>query len=782
MAHSPELPAGVPEERRERKRVGSLLGAYYRLDKPDGKNAGNAAVSDPDRPEFDAKQSFEATVSTGQIADILKRANVIDSQTRDLDGDVQNAVYENYNKFIRATDVIKQMNATIEGLEPDLKSVGGSLTSMSSHMGQVEESVAGRSSQIEQMLKQQRLCKKLKVLFALPSTLQRCLDMGAYGQAVDAYCCCVPFLEQHRFVPTFQVVLGEVEAQIGRIRTALEHRILSPELSAEESVKSAKTLMHLGRGQEDVVQDYLNGRTSCLQRLLDTCFVQGVSGTSAEAGETLEGDDVRSACSRTTELYAPRLLDAVEGLQRLCDNRSESSSQGSLAIGEDVLAGFVSARVEDLFDRISGVARQRCPAQILVSCVHSVRDSLRRLHSLMPQLLTKLFKAFLNQISASAVASLFARAASLTIADLVELHSVCVRLDDPKEPQTDEALSHIGRTEQTLTTHAMSALTECQPLLGMLSSDRQACLQFERELHNRLAAFFIGFVEMSQTYAGREPTSVRDDDASLPIVARLAPADLSRVFELEWNGLFALALVRVGRYIESKAMGKVWAVAKEVFASSDADLVPDQAVAEALRSAGEAVLARYVLVCGQRLAHFFRNSMTARSWAEAKAPTGPRLVVEMVLREATALDGQLARVLGNPQRPKSGADRRRGGPRTRDTMELEMERVWARKLQVFALISPDRQGAIVGILRIAFKALYEYLREQTLDTKEGLQQVQVDCAFLGELARDLVEAEDASVLDSLLGEAVASAAQRCAEPRLLDAAVLEGICDEKKRS
>jgi len=72
-------------------------------------------------------------------------------------------------------------------------------------------------------------------------------------------------------------------------------------------------------------------------------------------------------------------------------------------------------------------------------------------------------------------------------------------------------------------------------------------------------------------------------------------------------------------------------------------------------------------------------------------------------------------------------------------MELEMERLWAKKLQVFAPTPFNRNGAIVGILRIAFKALYEYMREETF-AKFGLQQIQVDCAFLGEVVRDFVEA------------------------------------------
>jgi len=109
-----------------------------------------------------------------------------------------------------------------------------------------------------------------------------------------------------------------------------------------------------------------------------------------------------------------------------------------------------------------------------------------------------------------------------------------------------------------------------------------------------------------------------------------------------------------------------------------------------------------------------------------------------------------------------------------------MERLWAKKLQVYAPVPFNRNGAVVAILRIAFKALYEYLREETF-AKFGLQQIQVDCAFLAEAARDYVEQEDASLLDSLLDEVVTSTSQRCDDPVLMDASVVEALCDEKKR-
>merc|ERR1719183_2005965 len=99
-------------------------------------------------------------VASGQLADLVKDANKLEAEVKDLDGDMQMLVYENYSKFIRATDVIKQMKFTIDSLEPDLKCLDGNIKKISEHQAKVEEGVSDRTWQIEVKLKQQRNCQK----------------------------------------------------------------------------------------------------------------------------------------------------------------------------------------------------------------------------------------------------------------------------------------------------------------------------------------------------------------------------------------------------------------------------------------------------------------------------------------------------------------------------------------------------------------------------------------------------------------------------------------------
>merc|ERR1712151_1327608 len=141
-------------------------------------------------------------------------------------------------------------------------------------------------------------------------------------------------------------------------------------------------------------------------------------------------------------------------------------------------------------------------------------------------------------------------------------------------------------------------------------------------------------------------------------------------------------------------------------------------------------------------------------------------------KEVYGFDVQLARVFGDPRKPRGSSHRRVFNSINKTPMELELERMMAKKVRAFQPVPFSRNGAVTGILRIACKALYEYVREETFG-KFGLQQMQIDADLFADLARDFVDAEEASTLGSILGEVVTSATQRCVEPVLMEPATVE---------
>ena len=59
--------------------------------------------------------------------ELIKMDNDINSEIRSLDSDLQTLVYENYNKFITATDIIKNIKNNMSELDIELEALKTSI-------------------------------------------------------------------------------------------------------------------------------------------------------------------------------------------------------------------------------------------------------------------------------------------------------------------------------------------------------------------------------------------------------------------------------------------------------------------------------------------------------------------------------------------------------------------------------------------------------------------------------------------------------------------------------
>mmetsp|Transcript_4624 Transcript_4624/g.11181 ORF Transcript_4624/g.11181 Transcript_4624/m.11181 type:complete len:357 (+) Transcript_4624:1-1071(+) len=348
-----------------------------------------------------------------------------------------------------------------------------------------------------------------------------------------------------------------------------------------------------------------------------------------------------------------------------------------------------------------------------------------------------------------------------------------------------------AKSEEEISMHIFSVLVKCRPLAA-LCSVHPAGDQFGQVLQEQLEVMLRVFFMASIGHVARDaggcgmhiPPLEGHLSRDVEVVAAVGRVDISEVVDLEWSSVFSLALFRICRHMETKLISKLWSVAQEqcdsVSATPSRFASGSEPLVEHARAAAQALFGHYILVNGVRLAELMKGSIQSRNWMTVKQPQDPRVVVEVILREALICDAQLGRMLGDVRKPVEAKSRRALG-RERLAMELEMERLWAKKQKIYGATPFRRSGAMMGILRIVFKAFYEYIREETFGM-HGLQQIQVDCAYFADVIREFLETHDAGVLDSLLDETVGSAEQRCVEPTLMDASMVATICEERRKT
>ena len=79
-----------------------------------------AKMHDIDGENFDVDVYLNNLLKTETLPNLLKRSEELRKETRTLDSDMQNMVYENYSKFIRATDTIRTMKTDVTVIETEL--------------------------------------------------------------------------------------------------------------------------------------------------------------------------------------------------------------------------------------------------------------------------------------------------------------------------------------------------------------------------------------------------------------------------------------------------------------------------------------------------------------------------------------------------------------------------------------------------------------------------------------------------------------------------------------
>lgn len=104
------------------RRLESLLESYYGMQ--DEEVAAKDA-QDVDSSGFSVPEAATAAVRARTLPDLLAYKSSLGKQTQQLDHEMQNLVYNNYNRFIAATDTIRAMRASVGDMEARMASAGG---------------------------------------------------------------------------------------------------------------------------------------------------------------------------------------------------------------------------------------------------------------------------------------------------------------------------------------------------------------------------------------------------------------------------------------------------------------------------------------------------------------------------------------------------------------------------------------------------------------------------------------------------------------------------------
>lgn len=187
---------------------------------------------------------------------------VRDTQT--LHSDMQTLVYENYNKFISATDTIRQMKTDFKQMETEMGRLVTQMGTINAFSDRIAGTLHGTRQQLGKLSQKHALLQKLQFLSSLPSTLKALRADKNYRQAVQDYGQAQKVLQQYGQQPSFQGIQSDCERTMADIRAELRADFEQSSATAGRLRDTGALLLLLAERPADLAASML---VSATQRL-----------------------------------------------------------------------------------------------------------------------------------------------------------------------------------------------------------------------------------------------------------------------------------------------------------------------------------------------------------------------------------------------------------------------------------------------------------------------------------------------------------------------------------
>ena len=248
----PSTLAMASEAEEKARRVRSLLSSYYGSsgDAPFAPGARAVPAEPIDAPDFDAERYVRETLERTPLDALREKCASMREEARRLDGDAQTLVYENYSKFIAATDTVRDVRVNGRAMEETMKEAKNLITATVEKAKQVDKNLSLRRDQVLALSGVRGLIAKLQNAFDVPEKMRAALNRDAPGVAANYYAAVRPLLAKHGDRGAFVAVKKHAELEAKRARDVLFEAMSCAATRAAEAARARKDADREGTAKE----------------------------------------------------------------------------------------------------------------------------------------------------------------------------------------------------------------------------------------------------------------------------------------------------------------------------------------------------------------------------------------------------------------------------------------------------------------------------------------------------------------------------------------------------
>ncbi|MCP9260490.1 hypothetical protein DINM_003835 [Dirofilaria immitis] len=670
-------------------------------------NTGNGGKDDS--LDFNSK-NFN---SEAYLNELLQVEEDMVHNVRRLDSEMQQLVYENYNKFLTATSTVKKCKK-MESLSKRM----GKIATLSKDLSTV---FSKHRANVSQLSDANRKVKSLQFLLCLPQKLQDLVEQKDYEEAVKIYLKARPSLLLCKDIPSISDIYDETINIMETVEDQLKQIVCGCLISSDELSEAITLLLKLGVQSSIVYSDFL---ASCKRNLTN----------------------------QLTEMRAQR--------QHLLTDLSLVTTINQRFFPNEITADNIIELMDSLMNQFEEIVRARFLHETdAAECAVVVRalDRFYRRMSSCNQLIRgmdyfPLCISMLNIVSRHEI--------ELAQSQVVErvgssLQQIQEELTSPGTSFSNKSVLNdvISRLEHSLLVQIKTALAS---LLLFTASDMtfssldqvQFSLGFGIDVHELLVIKSLD--EIAQL-------GLKCCD----IMSQTAPS----------SPVVFIVLAQFFINIESQSVVYIINLCQEQFRlvaerekGEKSRLTSVEKVRVRLRTTAYELLKYYVYFQGINASEVLVRSIESRDWLNCAEAIAVRSAVRNFIDDLAAIDSAIKPFMDEGTRKErllESNSSRSHSRRTFDTCSISstLDKLWSEKIDFCTNVEFNRISILTAIVNIALKSFLECVRLQIFQDLN--------------LWRHL---SDEQIALSLIDEIVSSAVHRSIDPKLMEPATVKALC------
>ena len=136
------------------------LKQFYGLDAPDPERE----ARDIDSPHFQARAFYEESLQTDSLPKLLAKEQSLVSEIQSFDSDLQTLVYDNYSKFLGASDTVDSLSESISTMTDKMNHLRDNLTGVAKHSEEIGADLEPNRQKIQRLVGISRLLERVEFI------------------------------------------------------------------------------------------------------------------------------------------------------------------------------------------------------------------------------------------------------------------------------------------------------------------------------------------------------------------------------------------------------------------------------------------------------------------------------------------------------------------------------------------------------------------------------------------------------------------------------------------